>query len=79
MIQLVLENRADVAVVSHVYLQQFLHDNPGLEQQLLISERYDQVYQHHVLLAAERADMAPQIMNWLSDVVAADLLPKGAL
>lgn len=47
---MVLHQRADVALVTRSYIGDFLERNRQYAGQLLISERADQLYRHHVLL-----------------------------
>jgi len=47
---MVLRKRADIALVTRSYLGDFLERNRQYAGQLLISERMDQRYRHHVLL-----------------------------
>lgn len=49
-IRMVLSGRSDIAVVTQSFLHQQLKHNPGLKSQLLISEEYDQRYQHSALI-----------------------------
>jgi polar amino acid transport system substrate-binding protein len=50
-IQLLLEgSRGDIAVVTQSYLAQYFHQHPDTRNQILISERMDQQYQHRVIL-----------------------------
>ncbi|MFC3151102.1 substrate-binding periplasmic protein [Litoribrevibacter euphylliae] len=41
---------ADVAVVTKAYLHQFLDRNPEYKNQILVSDRLDQVYNHTILV-----------------------------
>lgn len=47
---MVLRGRADIALVTRSNLYDFMVRNPGYADQLLISERIDQVYRHHALI-----------------------------
>lgn len=47
---MVQAGRADIALVTRSYLSDFLVRNPGSLDQLLASERIDQVYHHYALL-----------------------------
>jgi hypothetical protein len=47
---MVLRQRADIALVTRAYIGDFLERNQQYAGQLLISERADQRYRHHVLL-----------------------------
>lgn len=49
-IEMVLAERMDVAVVTDSYLWAYLARNAGAQERLLISERYDQRYNHRVLV-----------------------------
>lgn len=47
---MLLHDRADVSVVTRSYLPIFEREYPVESQQLLISQRVDQIYRHHALL-----------------------------
>lgn len=47
---MLLHGRADLSVVPRSYLHLYQQSNPQESQQLLISQRTDQVYHHHALL-----------------------------
>lgn len=47
---MVLRRRADVALVTRSYIGDFLERHPEYAAKLLISERIDQLYRHHVLV-----------------------------
>lgn len=49
-IEMVLADRMDVAVVTDAYLWAYLSRNVGARDRLLISERYDQRYNHRALV-----------------------------
>lgn len=49
-IEMVLAERMDVGVVTDAYLWAYLARNPDAAARLLVSERYDQVYNHRVLV-----------------------------
>jgi len=49
-IEMVLADRMDVAVVTDAYLQGYFVSNPEARQRLLVSDRYDQLYNHRVLV-----------------------------
>lgn len=49
-IELVLNGRRDIAVVTDAYLHGYLQDNPKARDRLLVSQRLDQTYEHRVLV-----------------------------
>jgi ABC-type amino acid transport substrate-binding protein len=49
-IVMVLEKRADIAIVTKSYLWSYLAAHPALRGRLLISDRLDQLYRHRILL-----------------------------
>lgn len=49
-IEMVLADRMDIAVVTDAYLWVYLARNPGAAPRLLVSDRYDQRYNHRVLV-----------------------------
>ena len=46
----VVEGRADVSVVTRSYLARFLKERPELREELLVSRRLDQAYNHTILV-----------------------------
>lgn len=54
-IEMVLADRMDVAVVTDSYLWAYLARTPAARDRLLISERYDQHYNHRVLVRRDGA------------------------
>ncbi len=51
----VMEGRVDVAVVSDLFLNNFLRDNPAYQNRFLISDKVDQVYHHSILVRDDGA------------------------
>ncbi|MBC7954229.1 MAG: transporter substrate-binding domain-containing protein [Rhodospirillaceae bacterium] len=49
-IEMVLAERMDVGIVTDAYLWSYLARNPDAAERLLVSERYDQRYNHRVLV-----------------------------
>lgn len=49
-IELVLNGRRDIAVVTDAYLNGYLQDNPQAKDRLLVSQHLDQPYEHRVLV-----------------------------
>jgi len=49
-IQLVLLGRMDLAIVTKLYLDKFIIDNPSAKSKLLISQKMDQKYKHTILI-----------------------------
>ncbi|MNC76377.1 hypothetical protein D3C75_1280860 [compost metagenome] len=47
---MVQRGRADIALVTRSYLNDYLARNPGSAERLLASQRVDQVYHHYALL-----------------------------
>lgn len=73
-IQLILANRpeiAEVAVVSRSFLGEYLRENPEHRKQLLISDKFDQTYQHRVLIRKD-SKISVEKMNELIDALEAD-------
>lgn len=57
-LQLILNNRGDIAILSKEYLQYHFDRAPSEQEKLLISDRVDQTYQHTILM---RQHTAPSI------------------
>ncbi|MCR6631714.1 MAG: transporter substrate-binding domain-containing protein [Magnetospirillum sp.] len=49
-VEMVLAERMDVAVMTDSYLWAYLARNPGARERLLVSDRYDQRYNHRILV-----------------------------
>ncbi|MEX6503260.1 substrate-binding periplasmic protein [Pseudomonas zhanjiangensis] len=64
-LQMILRQRADIAVITRSYLEIYRERHPRERSQLLVSQRVDQVYQHQALFRPQ----AP-----LTSAVFADLL-----
>lgn len=66
-IRLILANRpelAEIAVVTRSFLGKYLRDNPKHRENLLISDKFDQVYQHRILVR-DNADISVDQVNQL--------------
>ncbi|MFP6849413.1 MAG: transporter substrate-binding domain-containing protein [Pseudomonas sp.] len=57
---MVLYQRAEIALVTRSYIGGFLERNPQYVGQLLISERVDQYYRHHVIIRPDAPITAEQ-------------------
>lgn len=58
-IQMILSGtRGDIAVVTRSFLAQYLNDNPEDREKLLLSNKYDQKYEHRIIL---RKNIKPTI------------------
>ena len=64
-LQMVMRQRADIALVTRSYLSDYLLRNPQSREQLLISERVDQIYHHYALLRPRAAISAEQLDEYL--------------
>lgn len=56
--KLLLKERGDIAIVPKAYLKRFLLEHPDVKPDLLVSKKYDQKYQHTVLL---RPGISPSV------------------
>ncbi len=70
-LRLLQRQRADVAVITRSYLQLYLERYPEAAAGLLVSERFDQVYRHQVLLRPD-GPLTPQQMAQLLERLQAD-------
>ncbi|HSC84489.1 MAG TPA: transporter substrate-binding domain-containing protein [Pseudomonas sp.] len=69
-LNLVLHERADVAPITHSWLNGYLQEHPELQAQLLVSSWTDQVYRHYAILRPEApitAERFRQLMQELRD------------
>ena len=53
---MVLRARADIALVTRSYLSDYLLRNEKVGEQLLVSQRIDQVYHHYAMIRPHGAD-----------------------
>lgn len=63
-LDLILNDRGEIAVISKEYLNYHLANSPDDKENLLISDKYDQVYQHTVLLR-EKSKISVDFINKL--------------
>ena len=71
---LILNKKADIAVVTMSWLETYLQQNPAMRQKLLISKKLDQVYSHTILV---RKGFKPGVA-WMNQVLL-KLKKSGAL
>lgn len=70
LVELVIQGRAEVAVVSEAYLLSAFTRAPFLRQQLLVSQKIDQEYQHHIIAHSKHRATADAVRQWLYQVSA---------
>lgn len=73
-INLIAEQRADMGIVALSFLNNYLHQHPGMREKLLISKEFDQTYEHGAL----RRKDAPLSVDWLNRLFS-QLQDKGEL
>jgi ABC-type amino acid transport substrate-binding protein len=73
---IILNDAADVAVVTRSFLQGYLKANPKDQPRLLVSDRTDQVYQHTVLVRKGGKPGAEAINRILKKLEASGALKK---
>lgn len=61
----VVAGRADLAIVTRSFLTRFLHREPELARQILVSDRTDQIYEHTILTRRGAAVSA----GWLDSLL----------
>lgn len=64
----IIEERADIAVVTNSFLDKFFLENPDLRKKILISEKFDQKYHHTVLIRKNFHFSVQQINQLLLDM-----------
>lgn len=64
-INMVLHDRADIAIVTKSFLSMVLREKPQTVDELLVSGRMDQVYNHSILV---RQGASPGV-SWLNDLL----------
>jgi polar amino acid transport system substrate-binding protein len=72
----VLEGRSDVSVVTKSFLNLFFNGNPTLKDQLLISDKLDQIYNHRILLSRNSTITIDEINDLLSVMDKAGILSR---
>ncbi|MGI2136283.1 substrate-binding periplasmic protein [Shewanella baltica] len=64
-IESILRERADIAPVTHSYLQYYLKVNPQDRHLLLISDKWDQEYDNGILLSLRSSLDAKKLSHWV--------------
>lgn len=62
--ELLLQERADMGLVAYSFINRYLHQHPELKPRLLISDTFDQQYQHGALLRED----ATITIEWLNSL-----------
>lgn len=68
-IEMILKDRADIAIITKSYLDNFMKNNKRKFSKLLISKKLDQEYKHTVLMKSDNKKISISIMNSLLDKV----------
>lgn len=74
-LQMVLHDRADIAVVTRSFLDIFRAQHPQQAAQLLVSDKTDQIYRHQVLLRPQAPISLEEFAALLEQVRASGKLP----
>ncbi|UJF23222.1 substrate-binding periplasmic protein [Shewanella sp. OMA3-2] len=72
----ILKGRADIALVTWSYLQFYLAQYPEIKQQLLVSKKWDQKYDHGILLNPKAPISKQQLTKWISQLQEQKILPR---
>ncbi len=67
-IEAILRGRGEVAPVTWSYLQHYFRQNPQAKDQLVSSERWDQRYQHQVLLSHSASISYDELLSLLQEL-----------
>lgn len=73
-IEMVLKGLVDVGVVTESFLAQYMKNHPEVEDKLLVSDRYDQEYQHTILARVDSKPSIADINDYISKLQASDKL-----
>jgi ABC-type amino acid transport substrate-binding protein len=65
-LQALLKGRGDIAILNISYLNQYLLSNPEVKAQLLVSQKWDQRYQHRAIFDPEASITPAQLELWLA-------------
>ena len=68
-IESILRERADIAPVTHSYLQYYLKANPQDSHLLLISDKWDQKYDNGILLNHSSSLDAKKLTHWIQQLI----------
>jgi len=72
----VLFGRADISVVTLVYLKHFLFHHPEKKKRLLISEKFDQKYNHTILVRKKASITMKEINTLLTQMDHAGIISR---
>jgi len=72
----IIAGRADVSVVTLCFLKQFISKNPDKKKQILISEKYDQRYNHTILARKNSSITLTEINTLLTKMKNAGILSR---
>lgn len=76
-IELVLKQRADTAIVTRSFLSRYLAEHSEAAEQLLVSDRVDQTYQHQLLISPEHPLTVETLHQWVQELLhQAELSPQ---
>ncbi|MCE2573109.1 substrate-binding periplasmic protein [Motilimonas eburnea] len=67
-IEAILRGRGEVAPVTWSYLQHYFRENPQAKERIISSERWDQRYQHQVLLSHKAAISHDELLFLLQEL-----------
>jgi len=67
-LQMILRRRADIAPITRSYLSDYMVRNPQDAEQLLMSERVDQIYHHYAILRPDAPISAEALRGYLQQL-----------
>lgn len=67
-LQMILRKRADIAPITRSYLSDYMVRNPQDAEQLLMSERVDQIYHHYAILRPDAPISAEALRGYLQQL-----------
>lgn len=67
-IQMILTGRGDMAVVTKSFLAMYLDEHPEDKTKLLLSSKFDQIYQHRIILRRHINLKIGEINTWLKEL-----------
>jgi len=74
-IRAIVKGRADIAVITISYLKRFLLTHPEVNDQILISDKKDQIYNHTILMRKHGPISATDMNLLLDDLEKNSILP----
>ncbi|MCK9225727.1 MAG: transporter substrate-binding domain-containing protein [Candidatus Muirbacterium halophilum] len=70
----VVNKKADIAIVTKSFILKYLHDNPEISLRILVSEKFDQEYNHTIIVKDNSSISVEEIDKILDDLKSSDIM-----